>query len=80
VVSATRGQDRGRVDSSAVDAAFDQDEAQFIRVQQRAGVDFFSDGLIRWQDIFRPLRAVLGAAQAGSVGAVVRHEYVLSGP
>jgi len=65
VVSATRGQDRGRVDSSAVDAAFDQDEAQFIRVQQRAGVDFFSDGLIRWQDIFRPLAQSSGPLKPG---------------
>ncbi|MDQ6884408.1 MAG: hypothetical protein M3077_09280 [Candidatus Dormibacteraeota bacterium] len=55
MVSATRSLDRGRVDQSAVDDAFAQDEAQFVRVQQQCGVDFFSDGLIRWQDIFRPL-------------------------
>lgn len=55
VVAATRSLDRGRVDSSAVDDAFRGDEARFVEVQQQAGVDFFSDGLIRWQDIFRPL-------------------------
>jgi len=55
VVAATRSLDRGRVDTSAVDDAFKRDEARFVQVQQQAGVDFFSDGLIRWQDIFRPL-------------------------
>lgn len=54
VVSATRSLDRGRVDTKAVADAFEQDQARFVRVQQQAGVDFFSDGLIRWQDIFRP--------------------------
>ncbi len=43
------------MDQCAVDDAFAQDEAQFVRVQQQSGVDLFSDGLIRWQDIFRPL-------------------------
>jgi 5-methyltetrahydropteroyltriglutamate--homocysteine methyltransferase len=55
VVAATRSLDRGRVDTSAVDGAFQRDETRFVEVQQQAGVDFFSDGLIRWQDIFRPL-------------------------
>ena len=55
VVAATRSLDRGRVDSGAVDEAFQGDQARFVEVQQQAGVDFFSDGLIRWQDIFRPL-------------------------
>lgn len=65
VVSATRSLDRGRVDGSAVTEAFERDEAQFVRVQQQAGVDFFSDGLIRWQDIFRPLAEPNGSMRAG---------------
>ncbi|MDQ6710554.1 MAG: hypothetical protein M3Z11_08360 [Candidatus Dormibacteraeota bacterium] len=59
-MSATRSLDRGRVDQRAVDDAFAQDEVQFVRVQQQSGVDFFSDGLIRWQDIFRPLSESAG--------------------
>jgi 5-methyltetrahydropteroyltriglutamate--homocysteine methyltransferase len=65
VVSATRSLDRGRVDGTAVTAAFEQDEAQFVRVQQQAGVDFYSDGLIRWQDIFRPLAESKVSMRAG---------------
>jgi len=60
VVAATRGVDRGRVGSDAVDRAFADDLAAFVRVQQDAGLDYFSDGLLRWQDIFRPLTEGLG--------------------
>jgi 5-methyltetrahydropteroyltriglutamate--homocysteine methyltransferase len=61
VVAATRGHDRGRVGADAVGRAFGDDLAAFIRVQQDAGMDFFSDGLLKWQDIFRPLVEALGA-------------------
>jgi 5-methyltetrahydropteroyltriglutamate--homocysteine methyltransferase len=63
VVAATRGLDRGRTDREAVERAFDGDLAAFVRVQQEAGLDFFSDGLLRWQDIFRPLVDGLGPKQ-----------------
>jgi 5-methyltetrahydropteroyltriglutamate--homocysteine methyltransferase len=55
VVAATRGFERGRTSAEEVDAAFVQDRAGFVEVQREAGLDFFSDGLLRWQDIFRPL-------------------------
>jgi 5-methyltetrahydropteroyltriglutamate--homocysteine methyltransferase len=60
VVAATRGLDRGRVDRAAVDAAFAEDLASLVRAQKDAGLDFFSDGLLAWQDIFRPLMEGLG--------------------
>jgi 5-methyltetrahydropteroyltriglutamate--homocysteine methyltransferase len=60
VVAATRGIDRGRVGSDAVEHAFADDLAAFVRVQKDAGMDFFSDGLLKWQDIFRPLTEALG--------------------
>ena len=55
VVAATRGVDRGRVGPDAVADAFERDLEEFVKAQQKAGLDFFSDGLLRWQDIFRPL-------------------------
>ena len=60
-MAATRGLDRGRVDRDSVERAFQGDLAAFVRVQQEAGTDFFSDGLLKWQDIFRPLMQALGA-------------------
>ena len=61
VVAATRGLDRGRTGPDAVERAFADDLAAFVRVQKDAGMDFFSDGLLTWPDIFRPLMAALGA-------------------
>ena len=59
-MAATRGIDRGRVSADTVDRAFSDDQATFVRVQSKAGMDFFSDGLLKWQDIFRPLMGALG--------------------
>ncbi len=58
-MAATRGLDRGRAGAEVADAEFAQDLANFVQVQRAAGLDFYSDGLLRWQDIFRPL--ALGA-------------------
>ncbi|HEV8420156.1 MAG TPA: hypothetical protein VGR13_02230 [Actinomycetota bacterium] len=55
VVAATRGLERGRTSLQEVEQAFDDDRRDFIRVQREAGLDYYSDGLIRWQDLFRPL-------------------------
>jgi len=55
VVAATRGLDRGRTSPEEVEAAFRADRDDVIRTQREAGLDFFSDGLLRWQDLFRPL-------------------------
>ena len=60
MVAATRGLDRGRVAADAVETAFGEDLAAFTRLQQESGMAFFSDGLLRWHDIFRPLMEALG--------------------
>ncbi|MGH2557343.1 MAG: hypothetical protein ACRDHO_16780 [Actinomycetota bacterium] len=64
VVAATRGLERGRVTLEEVDKAFQADREDFIRVQQDAGLDYCSDGLLRWQDIFRPLVEASGGMDA----------------
>jgi 5-methyltetrahydropteroyltriglutamate--homocysteine methyltransferase len=55
VVSATRGFERGRTTADEVDDQMKGDREDFIQAQQEAGLDYFSDGLLKWQDIFRPL-------------------------
>jgi 5-methyltetrahydropteroyltriglutamate--homocysteine methyltransferase len=55
VVAATRGLDRGRVSAGEVDAAFERDRVACLAAQRAAGLDLVSDGLLRWQDLFRPL-------------------------
>lgn len=54
VVAATRGRERGRTSQDDVERAFAADRRDFITAQREAGLDYFSDGLLRWQDLFRP--------------------------
>lgn len=55
VVTVTRDLERGRTTAEEVDAAFRADLEALLDVQRRAGLDYLSDGLLRWQDLFRPL-------------------------
>jgi 5-methyltetrahydropteroyltriglutamate--homocysteine methyltransferase len=55
LVQATRDLDRGRVTKEAVDEQFADDFRDLVAVQERAGLTLLSDGLLRWQDHYRPL-------------------------
>jgi 5-methyltetrahydropteroyltriglutamate--homocysteine methyltransferase len=55
LVAATRDLDRGRTAPGEVDELFASERAALIGLQREAGLDFLSDGMLRWQDIFRPL-------------------------
>lgn len=55
VVEATRDLDRGRTTPERVEERYREDEEDFLRLQQEADLDYLSDGLLRWQDVFRPL-------------------------
>ena len=55
LVQATRDLDRGRTTPEAVDVQVERDLAELVSAQQAAGLDLVSDGMLRWQDQFRPL-------------------------
>jgi 5-methyltetrahydropteroyltriglutamate--homocysteine methyltransferase len=55
LVQATRDLDRGRTSAEAVDEQVQRDLDELVRVQQEAGLDLLADGMLRWQDLFRPL-------------------------
>jgi 5-methyltetrahydropteroyltriglutamate--homocysteine methyltransferase len=55
LVQATRDLDRGRTTQEAVDEQVERDFHEFVSAQERAGLALLSDGLLRWQDLFRPL-------------------------
>jgi 5-methyltetrahydropteroyltriglutamate--homocysteine methyltransferase len=55
LVQATRDLDRGRTTREAVDEQVDRDLAELVSVQKQAGLDLLADGMLRWQDTFRPL-------------------------
>jgi 5-methyltetrahydropteroyltriglutamate--homocysteine methyltransferase len=54
LVQATRDLDRGRTTTEAVEEQREADLRSFLDAQREAGLDYLSDGLLGWQDIFRP--------------------------
>lgn len=69
LVQATRDLDRGRTTPDVVDELFERDRRELVTVQEDAGLDLLSDGLLRWQDLFRPLAE---AAEGLSARPLVR--------
>ncbi len=69
LVQATRDLDRGRTTREAVDEQVEADFQGFLAVQQEAGLDLLADGMLRWQDHFRPL---LEASDGIAPGALTR--------
>jgi 5-methyltetrahydropteroyltriglutamate--homocysteine methyltransferase len=69
LVQATRDLDRGRTTQEAVDEQVERDLADLVSAQQAAGLDLLADGMLRWQDHFRPL---LEAADGLETGALTR--------
>jgi 5-methyltetrahydropteroyltriglutamate--homocysteine methyltransferase len=55
LVQATRDLDRGRTTPESVEAQVQADFDAFVRLQEEAGLDLLSDGMLTWQDLFRPL-------------------------
>jgi 5-methyltetrahydropteroyltriglutamate--homocysteine methyltransferase len=55
LVQATRDLDRGRATAEEADARFADDFDELVAAQQEAGLDLLADGMLRWQDLFRPL-------------------------
>jgi 5-methyltetrahydropteroyltriglutamate--homocysteine methyltransferase len=69
LVQATRDLDRGRTTLEAVDQQVERDLEQLVSVQQAAGLDLLADGMLRWQDLFRPL---IEGADGLETGALTR--------
>jgi 5-methyltetrahydropteroyltriglutamate--homocysteine methyltransferase len=69
LVQATRDLDRGRTTEEAVENQRAEDLRAFLGIQREAGLDYLSDGLLSWQDIFRPFNA---AAEGLAPGPLTR--------
>ena len=55
LIAATRGLDRGRVSEAEAQETLERDARELITLQVEAGFGYVSDGLLNWQDLFRPL-------------------------
>ena len=55
LVQATRDLDRGRTSPEAVAEQLQRDLEELVSAQRAAGLTYTSDGMLGWQDLFRPL-------------------------
>jgi 5-methyltetrahydropteroyltriglutamate--homocysteine methyltransferase len=67
LVQATRDLDRGRTTQDAVDEQVRRDRETLVAVQQQAGLDLLTDGLLTWQDSFRPIVEASNGLEAGAL-------------
>src|ERR671936_519438 len=67
LVQATRDLDRRRTTQEAVDEQVERDLAELVSVQQQAGLDLLADGMLRWQDLFRPLVEATDGLESGAL-------------
>jgi 5-methyltetrahydropteroyltriglutamate--homocysteine methyltransferase len=65
LVRATRDLDRGRTSVEAVEQRREADVRSFLDAQREAGLDYLSDGLLNWQDIFRPFAEAARGLEPG---------------
>ena len=69
LVQATRDLDRGRVSVDEVERRRGVDLETLISAESEAGFDLLSDGMLAWQDLFRPL---VDASEGLETGAITR--------
>ncbi len=85
VVELSRSVDRGRATPQDLAEAIAEDERRVIALQREAGLDYITDGQLRWQDLFRPLSDRIPGMHAGGIvrwfdnNAFFRHP-VITGP
>jgi 5-methyltetrahydropteroyltriglutamate--homocysteine methyltransferase len=62
---ATQDHDRGRIDDLSLQKQLQQDRQSLLELQKSSGLTYLTDGLINWQDLFRPLLEVVSGLEAG---------------
>lgn len=67
LIAATRAFERGRLDQPALDRLVEEDTRRLVALQVEHGLDYVTDGLLRWQDLLRPLSDELPGVHAGPV-------------
>lgn len=67
LIAATRGYDRKRVTAEEVEEKLREDITSLARLQLEEGFGYLSDGLLNWQDIFRPFVEAWGGMSPGGL-------------
>ncbi|MFQ5794078.1 MAG: hypothetical protein ACE5JP_03400 [Candidatus Bipolaricaulia bacterium] len=65
LVSITRDYDRGRTGEQELKQGFQQDLEALIDLQVSSGLDYLSDGMLNWQDLYHPIVGMAEGLKAG---------------
>jgi 5-methyltetrahydropteroyltriglutamate--homocysteine methyltransferase len=67
LIAASRAFERGRLDADSLRLQAEEEARRLVALQEEWGFDYVSDGLLRWQDLLRPLADELPGVHAGPV-------------
>lgn len=67
LIAASRAFERGRLDAGSLRLQEEEEVRRLISLQEEWEFDYVTDGLLRWQDLFRPLADELPGVHAGPV-------------
>ena len=67
LVQATRDHDRKRIDDAELNRVRKADREALINAQLQNNFDYYSDGLLDWQDDFRPVVSAAGGVRTGAL-------------
>lgn len=67
LVQATRDLDRRRTTHEAVAEQIERDRDELLAVQRQVGLDLLTDGMLTWQDLFRPVLEAVDGLEPGAL-------------
>lgn len=67
LIEATRSFDRKRIGEQDLKTAFEKDAIELISLQKKAGFSYISDGMLKWNDLFRPFSENIPGIEVGAI-------------
>ncbi|HEV8338805.1 MAG TPA: hypothetical protein VGR25_04010 [bacterium] len=67
LIAASRAFERGRLDADSLRLQAEEEARRLVGLQEEWGFDYVTDGLLRWQDLLRPLADEVPGVHAGPV-------------
>jgi len=67
LIKQTRAYERGRISRKKLEESFTKATDTVISAQVSAGLNYATDGMLRWQDLFRPFTKCLKGVTVGSL-------------
>jgi len=67
LIEATRAHDRKKLSDKELEKAFEEDTLKVVKAQISTGLSYVTDGMLKWQDPFRPFTENLKGLKVGGL-------------